>query len=194
MFWKFSKLQFENFKTSRVTINREMHEQVHTIFYLLYSQQNYSIALLCTPYVLQKTLQWVPKCSHVFFEPIKNVMLWQVKQAWSFWKFLWKYYKPNSKAKFQFILKVARVLKPTNLFSNVWYQSASGNNILTCRLWWTALPLNHVKCDLTVMKVVYSESMAASMFSPVHTLKRLQEKTTLVDQENCWRLLTVESC
>ena len=27
------------FKTSRVTINHEMHEQVHTIFYLLYSQQ-----------------------------------------------------------------------------------------------------------------------------------------------------------
>ena len=28
------------FKTSRVTINHEMHEQVHTIFNLLYSQQN----------------------------------------------------------------------------------------------------------------------------------------------------------
>ena len=26
------------FKTSRVTINHEMHEQVHTIFYLLYSR------------------------------------------------------------------------------------------------------------------------------------------------------------
>ena len=82
MFWKFSKLH-------------EPYEQVHTIFYLLYSRQNYSIALLCTPYVLQKTLQWVPKCSHVLFEPIKNVMLWQVNQAWSSWKFLRKYYKPN---------------------------------------------------------------------------------------------------
>ena len=30
------------FKTSRVTINHEMHEQVHKIFYLLYSQQNCS--------------------------------------------------------------------------------------------------------------------------------------------------------
>ena len=30
-----------------VTINHEMHEQVHTIFYLLYSQQNYSHTLLC---------------------------------------------------------------------------------------------------------------------------------------------------
>ena len=88
------------FKTSRVTINHEMHEQVHTIFYLLYSRQNYSIALLCTPYVLQKTLQWVPKCSHVLFEPIKNVMLWQVNQAWSSWKFLRKYYKPNSVSHF----------------------------------------------------------------------------------------------
>ena len=29
------------FKTSLVPINHEMHEQVHTIFYLLYSQQNY---------------------------------------------------------------------------------------------------------------------------------------------------------
>ena len=37
----------KTFKTSRVTINHEMHEQVHTIFYLLYSQQNYSNALLC---------------------------------------------------------------------------------------------------------------------------------------------------
>ena len=34
------------FKTSRVTINDEMHEQVHTIFYLLYSPQNCSNALL----------------------------------------------------------------------------------------------------------------------------------------------------
>ena len=32
------------FKTSRVTINHEMHEQVHTIFYLLH----YSNALLCS--------------------------------------------------------------------------------------------------------------------------------------------------
>ena len=36
------------FKTSQVTINHEMHEQVHTVFYLLYSQQNYSNALLCS--------------------------------------------------------------------------------------------------------------------------------------------------
>ena len=36
------------FKTSRLTINHEMHEQVQTIFYLLYSQQNYSNALLCS--------------------------------------------------------------------------------------------------------------------------------------------------
>ena len=35
-------------KTSRVTINHEMHEQVHTIFYLLYSQQNNSNTLLCS--------------------------------------------------------------------------------------------------------------------------------------------------
>ena len=31
------------FKTSIVTINHEMHEQVHTIFYLLYCQQNYFV-------------------------------------------------------------------------------------------------------------------------------------------------------
>ena len=61
------------FKTSRVTINHEMHEQVHTIFYLLYTQQNYSIALLCTPYVLQKTLQWVPKCSHVLLFIVRHL-------------------------------------------------------------------------------------------------------------------------
>ena len=31
------------FKTSRVTINHEMHEQVHTIFYLLYSRFFYNL-------------------------------------------------------------------------------------------------------------------------------------------------------
>ena len=42
------KCNLRIFKTSRVTINHEMHEQVHTVFYLLYSQQNYSNALLCS--------------------------------------------------------------------------------------------------------------------------------------------------
>ena len=42
------------FKTLRVTINHEMYEQVHTIYYLLYSQQNDSNALLCTRCVLHK--------------------------------------------------------------------------------------------------------------------------------------------
>ena len=78
------------FKTSRVTINHEMHEQVHTIFYLLYTQQNYSNVVLCTSYVLHRMLQWFPKCSRVLFEPIRNIMLWQVNQAWSFWRFLKK--------------------------------------------------------------------------------------------------------
>ena len=75
MFWEFSNLR--TFKTSRVTINHEMHEQVDTIFYLLYSQQNYSNALLCTRYVLHKTFQWFPICSHVLFETIRNIMLWR---------------------------------------------------------------------------------------------------------------------
>ena len=55
------------FKTSRVTINPEMHEQVHTIFYLLYIQQNYSFALLCTPYVPhQKHFNGFPN-THMFY-------------------------------------------------------------------------------------------------------------------------------
>ena len=54
-------------KTSRVTINPEMHEQVHTIFYLLYIQQNYSFALLCTPYVPhQKHFNGFPN-THMFY-------------------------------------------------------------------------------------------------------------------------------
>ena len=36
-----SRRRFENFKTSRATINQEMHERVHAIFCLLYSQQSY---------------------------------------------------------------------------------------------------------------------------------------------------------
>ena len=55
------------FKTSRVTINPEMHEQVHTIFYLSYIQQNYSFALLCTPYVPhQKHFNGFPN-THMFY-------------------------------------------------------------------------------------------------------------------------------
>ena len=69
------EFNLRTFKTSRVTINHEMHEQVNTIFYLLYSQQNYSNVLLCTSYVLHKTLQWFPICSRVLFEPIRNIML-----------------------------------------------------------------------------------------------------------------------
>ena len=44
MFWKVLKIaravgkcNLRTFKTSRVTINPQMHEQVHAIFYLLYS-------------------------------------------------------------------------------------------------------------------------------------------------------------
>ena len=50
----YGSCNLRTFKTSRVTINHEMHEQVYTIFYLLYSQQTYSNALLCTRYALQK--------------------------------------------------------------------------------------------------------------------------------------------
>ena len=37
-----------SFKTSRVTINPEMHDQVHKMFYLLCIQQNYSVADSCS--------------------------------------------------------------------------------------------------------------------------------------------------
>ena len=75
------------FETSRVTINHEMHEQVHTNFYLLYSQQNYSNMLLCARYILLKTLQWFPICSHVLFEPIRNIMFFAFSLSCSmmFW-------------------------------------------------------------------------------------------------------------
>ena len=45
--WCFESSQnCTSLETSRVTINHEMYEQVHTIFYLLsYCQQNYSNAL-----------------------------------------------------------------------------------------------------------------------------------------------------
>ena len=44
--------------------------------FLLYSQQNYSNALLCMHYVLHKTLQWFLICSHDLFEPIRNNLSW----------------------------------------------------------------------------------------------------------------------
>ena len=45
------------------------------------------------------------------------------------------------------------------------------------------MSLNHVKCDLTVVKVVYGESMTACVHSVAQPLKSLDEKTKLVDQE-----------
>jgi len=60
---------------------------------------------------LHETLQWFPKCSHVLFEPIKNIMLGQGKSSVKFSKVFEKIYayKLRSKAKF-LLLKVARIL------------------------------------------------------------------------------------
>ena len=41
-------------KLSKMIIIYEIHEQVHTIFYLLYNQQSYSIAMVCSPYVFAR--------------------------------------------------------------------------------------------------------------------------------------------
>ena len=94
------------FKTSRVTINHEMHEQVHTIFYLLYSQQNYrySNALLCRRYVIHKTLQWFPICSRFIWTNQKyNVVTG--KSSVKFLKDFDKIQKISRKLNFQ-LLKV----------------------------------------------------------------------------------------
>ena len=98
------------FKTSRVTINHEMHEQVHTIFNLLYSQQNQSNALLCTHYVLHKkrfSRSCLPDiqpglCSFqrvfvfcIFFKLLNDVLFWQSKPTVShFFQFgvqIWRF-------------------------------------------------------------------------------------------------------
>ena len=132
------------FKTSRVTINHEMHEQAHTIFHSLYSQQNYSNALLCTRYVLLKTLQWFPMCSHVLFEPIRNIMLWQASSM-KFLKDFEKLQKISRKLNFQ-LLKAAKV--------RILQSQSTSVFLVIYRLWWAALALNHVTC-LTVVKVVH---------------------------------------
>ena len=43
--WFIITSDVSTFKTSRVTINHEMREKVHKIFNILYTQQNYSIAV-----------------------------------------------------------------------------------------------------------------------------------------------------
>ena len=48
---------FKTFQTSQMTINHELHEQVHTMFYLSYTKQTYSIALVCMPYVFARISQ-----------------------------------------------------------------------------------------------------------------------------------------
>ena len=108
------------FKTSRVTINHEMHEQDDTIFYLLYCQQNYSNALLCTRYVLHKALQWFPICSHVLFEPIRNIMLSQGNQM----KFL-KDFEKNQKMSRKLNFQLLKRQKSANLCSILQSQPAS---------------------------------------------------------------------
>ena len=142
------------FKTSRVTINHEMHEQLDTIFYLLYSKQNYSNALLCTRYVLHKTFQWFPICSHVLFETIRNIMLWRNINFWRIWK-------NSRKLNFQ-LFKGGKSSQICFQFFNLnrpqWFTDFGE---LHC-------PWTHVKCNLTVVKVVHGESMAAC----VHLLRR----------------------
>ena len=84
MFGKFSKhnaralkdCNLRTFKTSRLSINHELYQQVHTIFHLLYSQQNF-VLKHCTRYSLHKILQLFPTCSHVLYEPIRKIMTWQ---------------------------------------------------------------------------------------------------------------------
>ena len=59
------------FKTSRVTINHGMHEQVHTIFYLLYSRQS-------KPAVSHFFIIWcsnlaLPRCFHGNFSVLHSI-------------------------------------------------------------------------------------------------------------------------
>ena len=53
-----------------------MYVQVHAIFYFLYYSHKVTQRAICTRYVMHNTLQWLPKCSHVIFEPIRKIIRW----------------------------------------------------------------------------------------------------------------------
>ena len=71
------RVQIENFQniTSDHKSRNATAGSYDILINSLYSQQNYSIALLCTFYVLQKSLQWVPNAHMFYLNQSKNVML-----------------------------------------------------------------------------------------------------------------------
>ena len=122
-----------------------MHEQVHTIFiyYILnkITQMRYFVRV--TYFI--KTLQWFPAMLTCFIWTNQKCNVVTGKSSVKFLKDSEKIQKISQKLNFQ-------LLEVTNLFSvrKSDFNSSISIGLSDSRLWWAALLLNHVKCDLAV--------------------------------------------
>ena len=147
-----------------MTINHKIHEQVHTMFYLSYTQQTCSTTLVCTSYVFARIfyLNWSKKkCYH------------KSNHAWSFWKFLSSQKNINLHSwteNWNFSVWSSR----NDCQKMVWSQSAAVNSILIYRLWWI------VYCLRITLTVTWQFWNYGRLCSPVRMSKTLQENTTFL--------------
>ena len=83
MFWKFSKLEnFQNITSDHKS--RNARASSYDFLFIIYSTKSLLRSSLHALRTTSKALQWFPKYSHVLFEPIKNIMLWQGKSSVKF--------------------------------------------------------------------------------------------------------------
>ena len=74
------RVQFENFQNiTSDHKSRNARASSYDFLFIIYSTKLLLRSSLHALRTTSKALQWFPKYSHVLFEPIKNIMLWQGK-------------------------------------------------------------------------------------------------------------------
>ena len=113
--------RFENFKTSRASVNQEMHEQVHVIFCLLYSQQLYfrRHKILATFYRFYRFFRFSWSYSLIFWLTFRSVKFCQTfNQVCVVFKVFWVLFSFSYSTSLSF--EIVERLSPNLLsFSNL---------------------------------------------------------------------------
>ena len=79
------RVQFENFQNiTSDHKSRNARASSYDFLFIIYSTKLLLRSSLHALRTTSKALQWFPKYSHVLFEPIKNIMLWQGKSSVKF--------------------------------------------------------------------------------------------------------------
>ena len=79
------RVRFENFQNiTSDHKSRNARASSYDFLFIIYSTKLLLRSSLHASRTTSKALQWFPKYSHVLFEPIKNIMLWQGKSSVKF--------------------------------------------------------------------------------------------------------------